>query len=142
MNMLRREIIFSSLLGQCSIRLAHAAGGNQIAPGDRYEIVGPLFAYGVRDDLGKKAISTVNLHTLNFTGPEIVWRRAVPEGTTMTIVASAPSPIPWLSFLFHDRYFVSLEKFALDVDVPIIVEVYGAVADGNAGLNPKFFRRL
>lgn len=136
----RRYILFG--LWTLFFREEATANVNAITVGSKYEVIGELFAYGVRDDLGKKVVTTINLHTLNFSGPEIVWRKVVPEGSVMTIMASAPPPISWLSFLYHSRFLVSLQGFSPEGHVPVVIEVYGSVAGAGGGLNPRVFRRI
>jgi hypothetical protein len=138
----RRSALFG-LFGVFACRCVRAKDGMKLMnPGTKYEVVGPLFAYGVRDDLGKKVVSTINVHVLNFSGPEIAWRRAIPLGTVLTIIGKIPAPSRFLRFLYHDRYSVALDDFVHGEKVPIVMEVYGLLLGEGGDLNPRILRRL
>ena len=51
-----------------------AAGNDDALIGQKYEIVGELYAYGVAEDLNSRVVSFISLVPLRLTGSEIISR--------------------------------------------------------------------
>ena len=49
-----------------------ALGSDDLRIGQRYEIVGELYAYGVANNLNTRQLSVIGLETLHLSGPEII----------------------------------------------------------------------
>jgi hypothetical protein len=81
-----------------------AAGNDDALIGQKYEIVGELYAHRVADDLNSRVVSFISLVPLQLTGPEIISRQLVPTGSILTIVEKAPKRL--FAFLYPDRYIV------------------------------------
>ena len=62
-------IALSSALGANT-----AAGNDDALIGQKYEIVGELYAYSVAEDLNSRVVSFITLVPLQLTGPEIFSR--------------------------------------------------------------------
>lgn len=118
--------------------------GEKLQSGDQYEVIGPLYLYGVYNDLNdrqlKKSGLSGSLIALRISGPEVAFERVVPIGTIVTITGSAPKRIP-LPF-FANVYFVRFEpEISRELDVVFFELNRGAEGTLN-GLNPELFKRV
>lgn len=84
-----------------------AAGNDDVRIGQKYEIVGELYALSVADDLNSRVVSIITLVPLRLRGPEIISRQLVPTGSILTIVEKAPKRL--FAFLYPDRYIVRVK---------------------------------
>jgi hypothetical protein len=115
-----------------------AQGPSGLKPGERFEIVGELYAHGVAIDLDVRKVTIISVVPLRLSGPEIISRQVVPLGTILTIVDRAPKQL--LSFLYPDRYFVRLNDMALPAGVPVVIDLSRGVEGTTTPLNPKIFK--
>ena len=111
----------------------------ELQPGNRYKIVGPLYLTGIYRNLNNRQLSLVHLSPVQSSGPEVAFERKVPAGTIMTIIGPAPKRIP-LPF-FANRYFVRLEPTDLPSELDVILELYRGIEGSLDGLNPELFGR-
>lgn len=119
----------------------HASSGDaELRAGQRCEVVGPLYAHGVTDDLGSKKISLVSVVPLRLSGPEIVFRRVVPIGSLLTIVGEAPRKP--LQFLYPARYIAQISELDAPAGVPVVIDLSRGIEGKPNMLNPEIFRPL
>src|SRR5689334_6290827 len=69
-----------------SLEANTAAGDDNAITGQKYEIIGELYAHSVADNLNSRVVSFISLVPLRLTGPEIISRQLVPTGSILTIV--------------------------------------------------------
>lgn len=131
----RPQVLLLALLISAS---GVAQGTNDLKVGERFEVVGQLYAYEVADDLNNRVASIVSLVPLNLSGPEIVSRQLVPSGTVMTIVDRAPKC--FLFFLCRDEYAVRLEGMSLPKGVPVVFSLSRGIEGKVTPLNPMIFK--
>lgn len=118
--------------------VSFAIGGNGLGIGQKFEIIGNLYAYGVRDDLNSDEISVISLVPLQLSGPEIKWQRTIPRGSIMTIASKDPRRFP--SFLYPERYIVRLDTITPNSNVPLVIDLYRGNEGTTTVLNPSIFR--
>ena len=93
------------LIGLFSVLEANTAASNNDAMiGQKYEIVGELYAHSVAHDLNSRVVSIIDLVPLRLRGPEIISCQLVLTGSILTIVEKAPKRL--FAFLYPDRYIV------------------------------------
>jgi hypothetical protein len=143
MNNLSRFTL-ASMLSICFAALFPSGGQagqlNELRAGEKYEIVGTLYAHGVAHDLDKRTVSIVVLEKLRLSGPEVVWRRVVPVGSTLTIVERAPKKL--FIFFAAPRYIVRISGIEMPPDVPIVIDLSRGVEGSMTPLNPQIFKPL
>jgi hypothetical protein len=111
----------------------------ELRPGNRYKIVGPLYLTGIYLNLNNRQLSLAHLSPVQSSGPEVAFERKVPVGTIMTIIGPAPKRVP-LPF-FANRYYVRLEPTDLPSELDVILELYRGIEGSLDGLNPELFSR-
>ncbi|HWI82076.1 hypothetical protein [Ramlibacter sp.] len=124
----------------CSSGGLTSSGELGLQEGQRFEIIGTLYAHGVRDDLGSSEISIISVVPLRLSGPEIVFRKLIPVGSTMTIVGKAPKKL--FHFLYPDRYIVQISALDAPTDVPIVIDLSRGIEGKPKTLNPAIFKAL
>jgi len=117
-----------------------APGDNKLRIGQKYEIVGELYAHSVCDDLRSRDVSIISLVPLRLTGPEIVSRQLVPIGSILTIVDKVPKRI--FAFLYPDRYIVRVNAIDAPAGIPVIVDLSRGIEGKSDALNPLIFKPL
>jgi hypothetical protein len=58
-----------------------APGDSDLQSGQKFEIVGELYALGVATDLGSRKLAAIDLDRFRLSGPEILSVHPVPVGT-------------------------------------------------------------
>lgn len=119
---------------------SNAGKEKELRPGERYEVIGPLYAYGIAHDLRTRAVSIVALESLQLSGPEIVSRQVVPLGSTLTIVEAAERKL--FSFLYPPRYIVRISGVEVPAEVPVVIDLSRGVEGSTTPLNTKIFKAL
>lgn len=120
--------------------ISGAPGSNDLLTGQKYQIVGQLYAHNVSDDLKSRTVSTVTLVPLRLTGPEIISRKLVPKGSVLTIVGKAPKKA--FAFLYPDRYIVSINTVDAPTGVPVVIDLSRGIEGKSTVLNPQIFQLL
>ena len=117
-----------------------ALGNDDLRAGQRYQIVGKLYAYGVAEDLNTRQLSLIGLSPLGLSGPEIISRQVVPEGSVLTIVAREPKG--FLAFLYTDRYIVRVTGLDPPGGIPVFIDLCCGIQGKSTPLNPAIFKPL
>lgn len=115
----------------------------ELRPGNRYKVIGPVYLSGVYRDLNNRQLNRQMavgyLDAVRFSGPEVAFQREIPVGTIMTIIS--PAPKVWrFPFSFPNRYFVRLDP-DLSSELDVILELDRGMEGSLDGLNPKLFSR-
>ena len=121
-----------------------AAGNDDALIGQKYEIVGKLYAYSVAEDLNSRVVAIITLVPLQLTGPEIISRQLVPTGSILTIVEKAPKRFfeRLFAFLFPDRYIVRVNTIDAPAGIPIVIGLSRGIEGQSTALNPQIFKPL
>jgi hypothetical protein len=117
-----------------------AAGNDDALIGQKYEIVGELYAHRVADNLNSRVVSFISLVPLQLTGPEIISRQLVPTGSILTIVEKAPKRL--FAFLYPDRYIVRVNTIDAPAGIPIVIGLSRGIEGKSTALNPLIFMPL
>lgn len=126
-------LVLASIFWSIAVR-----GSDDLRIGQRYEIVGELYAYGVADDLNSKQLSLISLVPLKLSGPEIISQRLVPPGSILTIVDRGPRR--FLAFLYPDRYIVQVTGLDAPRGVPVVIDLSRGIQGKSTSLNPEIFK--
>lgn len=116
------------------------AGNDDVRIGQKYEIVGELYAYSVAHDLNSRVVSIIILELLRLTGPEIISRQLVPTGSILTIVEEAPKRL--FAFLYPDRYIVRVNTIDAPAGIAIVIDLSRGIEGKSTALNPLIFKPL
>lgn len=115
----------------------------ELQPGNRYKIVGPLYLAGIYKNLNdrqlKRGLAVESFTAVQLKGPEVAFQRRVPVGTIMTIIGPAPKRLP-LPF-YANRYFVRLDPKDPPSELDVILELNRGIEGHLDGLNPELFSR-
>jgi hypothetical protein len=106
--------------------------------GQRYEIVGQIYAYGIADDLNSRQLSWIDLSPLNLSGPEIISKQSVPAGSILTIIDRPPKR--FLEFLYSDGYVVRISSFDAPAGIQLRFELCCGIQGNSTPLNPGIFK--
>ena len=117
-----------------------AASNDDVRIGQKYEIVGELYALSVADDLDSKVVSIIILEPLRIRGSEIISRQLVPTGSILTIVEKAPKRL--FAFLYPDRYIVRVNTVDAPAEIPIVIDLSRGIEGKSTALNPLIFKPL
>jgi hypothetical protein len=117
-----------------------AAGNDDVRIGQKYEIVGELYAHSVADDLNSRVVSFIDLVPLRLRGPEIISRQLVPIGSILTIVEKAPKRL--FAFLYPDEYIVRVNTIDAPAGIPIVIDLSRGIEGKSTALNPLIFNPL
>ena len=117
-----------------------AAGNDDVMIGQKYEIVGELYAHSVADDLNSRGVSFISLVPLRLTGPEIISRQLVPIGSILTIVEKEPKRL--FAFLYPDTYIVRVNTIDAPAGIPIVIGLSRGIEGKPTALNPRIFKPL
>jgi hypothetical protein len=134
------ELLALSLALASAFWSVAARGNDDLRIGQRYEIVGELYAYGVADDLNSRQLSVISLVPLRLSGPEIISRKLVPKGSILTIVDRGPKR--FLSFLYPDEYIVRVTGLDAPAGTPIVIDLSRGIEGKSTPLNPEIFKPL
>ena len=116
------------------------AGNDDVRIGQKYEIVGELYAHSVADDLNSRVVSFISLVPLRLSGPEIISRQLVSTGSILTIVEKAPKR--FFAFLYPDRYIVRVNTIEAPAETPIVIGLSRGIEGKSTALNPLIFKPL
>jgi hypothetical protein len=117
-----------------------AAGDDEVRIGQKYEIVGELYALSVADDLNSRVVSIIALVPLRLRGPEIISHQLVPAGSILNIVEKAPKKL--FAFLYPDRYIVRVNTIDAPPGIPIVIDLSLGIEGKSTALNPLIFKPL
>ena len=139
-----RAIIALTLFTVISVILCGPSyASEELQPGNRYKIDGPVYLSSVYRDLNNRQLNRQmaygTLTAVRFSGPEVAFQCKVPVGTIMTIVGPAPKRLP-LSF-YAKRYFVRLDPMDAPGELDVILELNRGIEGSLDGLNPELFSR-
>ena len=115
-------------------------GKIKLRVGQRYEVVGTLYAHSVKDDPRSKEISIISVVPLRLRGPEIVSHQLIPMGSILTIMTKAPKKV--FGFLYPDRYVVQISGIDGPLGVPVIIDLSRGIEGRSNTLNPEIFKAL
>ena len=113
---------------------------NELRIGQKFEIVGPLYAHGVCDDLRSRELSIISLVPLRLRGSEILSQELVPIGSILTVVDKAPNRV--FAFLYPDRYVVHVNTIAAPAGIPVVIDLSRGIEGKLTLLNPTIFKPL
>ena len=108
--------------------------------GAEYEVVGELYVHEVTTNLNKRTVDYMVLVPLRLTGPEILSRRLVTQGSRIRIVAKREQR--WLAFFQPVEYAVELDSISRATEVPVILGLSRGNEGRSGSLNPSIYRRL
>ena len=117
-----------------------AAGNDDAMIGQKYEIVGELYAHRVADDLNSRVMSIIDLVPLRLRGPEIISCQLVPTGSILTIVGKAPKRL--FAFLYTDRYIVRVDTLDAPAGISTVIDLSRGIEGKSTALNPLIFKPL
>jgi hypothetical protein len=117
-----------------------AAGNDDTMIGQKYEIVGELYAHSVAEDLNSRVVSFIELVPLRMRGTEIISRNLVPTGSILTIVEKAPSR--FFAFLYPYRYIVRVNTIDAPAGIPMYIDLSRGIEGKSTPLNPLIFKPL
>ncbi|MFC0253943.1 hypothetical protein [Massilia consociata] len=110
------------------------------AIGIRYEVIGLVYAHGIRPHSQAPVDYVVILPPPGIGGTMIAWREPVPKGSIITV-----RKVVRTNRVFEGRMNlgVELDGMPLPVDAPITIElVRENEGKGYLDLNPEIYRRL
>ncbi len=107
--------------------------------GHEYQIVGEVYAYGVKAKLPADEASFVELIPLEITGPEVAFRARLPKGQTFRI-ASARRDVQL--FGRSVEYLLELQNSDLPSGIEIRLGLTRGNEHGAADLNPQLYQRI
>lgn len=113
---------------------------NDLRIGQKFEIVGELYAHSVSDDLNSRKVSIISLVPLRLSGPEIISRQLVPIGSVLTVVDKAPKK--FFAFLYPDRYVVHINTIESPAGISAVIDLYRGIEGKSTALNPLIFKPL
>lgn len=117
----------------------------ELQPGNRYKIIGPVYLAGIYLDLDKRqlkrGLAVEDLTAVQFKGPEVAFQRRVPVGTIMTIIGPAPKRVWWLPFSAKE-YFVRLDPKDPPSELDVTLELNRGIEGNLDGLNPELFEKF
>lgn len=114
--------------------------GDDLRVGQRFEIVGELYAHGVAHNLDSRQLSVISLVPLRLSGSEILSRQLVPKGSVLTIVDQRPKR--FLSFLYPDEYVVRVTGIDAPAGIPLVMTLSRGIEGKSTALNPAIFKPL
>lgn len=117
-----------------------ALGSDDLRIGQRYEIVGELYAYGVANNLNTRQLSVIGLETLHLSGPEIISKQPVPKGSILTIVDKGATRFP--SSLYPDRYIVQVTGLDAPTGIPVVIDLCCGIRGKSTPLTPATFKPI
>jgi len=139
----RTGIMFTFVALVCAF-FCGASSAEELQPGSRYKIVGPVYLAGIYLDLDKRqlkrGLAVEDLTAVQFKGPEVAFQRRVPVGTIVTIIGPAPKRVSWFPFLAK-QYFVRVEPKDPPSDLDVLLELNRGIEGSLDGLNPELFSR-
>lgn len=128
------------LLFSCGLPSQSKTKANDLVPGEKYEVVGELYALWVATDLNTRKPGVIAIVPLRLRGPEILSVYELPRGSTIKILRKAQPR--WPAVLYPDRYLVESNAIDVATDLPVVLDL----AQGNEGtttaLNPSIYRSL
>ncbi|MFZ1318161.1 MAG: hypothetical protein WAQ56_02420 [Candidatus Nitrotoga sp.] len=119
-----------------------ASGDSDLQSGQKFKIVGELYAYGVTNDLGTDKLSIISVVPLRLTGPEIISRQLVPIGSILTIVDKAPKKLFLFIFPYPVRYIVQIDSIDAPAGIPVVIDLHRGIEGKSTPLNPLIFKPL
>ena len=117
-----------------------AAGNDDALIGQKYEVVGELYALSVAHDLNSRVVSIIILEPRRLRGPEIISSQLVPTGSILTIVEKAPKRL--FAFLYPDRYIVRVNTLDAPAGISIVIDLSRGIEGQSTALNPLIFKPL
>ncbi|WP_173052028.1 hypothetical protein [Candidatus Nitrotoga sp. AM1P] len=117
-------------------------GDSELQSGQKFEIVGELYAIGVTDDPRSGKLSFIALHQFRIRGHEIVSRQLVPIGSILTIVDKKPKKRAFFVFPYPDRYVVHINTIDAPAGISIVLRLEGGIEGKSTPLNPLIFKPL
>lgn len=140
-------IVLSAWLLALSISLTSpfvsgaAPGDNDLQSGQKFEIVGELYAHNVITDLDSGKVSIISVVPLQLRGSEIFSRQRVPIGSILTIVEKSPKK-KFFAFLYPDEYVVRINTIDAPAGIPVVIEIFRGIEGKSTPLNPLIFKPL
>lgn len=111
--------------------------------GQKFEVVGELYANGVTNDLGSGKLSFVDLSPFRLRGPEILSTQPVPIGSIVTIVKKEPKRArAYFIFSYPVRYIVQVDSIMVPAEIPMIISLGGGNEGKSTVLNPFIYKPL
>lgn len=118
-----------------------APGNNDLQSGQKFEIVGELYAYGVIN-VGSGKLSIISVVPLHLSGPEIISRQLVPIGSILTIVDKEPKKRAFFVFPYPVRYIVQIDSINAPAGIPLVIALDRGIEGKSTPLNPLIFKPL
>jgi len=132
------------LLAACSMEVAltDVSSEPRFQPliGERFEIIGPVYAYGIRHHSGAPVEYVTLLPPPGIGGYEVGFEAPLATGSVLTIAKVVKTNLVFDNGL---AFIVTLEGTTLPAAVPVRVELNrGNEGNGSAELNPDIYRRV
>lgn len=113
---------------------------NKAIIGTQYEVVGDVYAYGIRDQPRGEVEYIALIAPPGFTGWERAFKVELEHGSIIT-VAKVMKTNRWLDG--RDAFIVTVEGTKMPVDAEIRLELnLGNEGDGRLQLNPAIYRKV
>jgi hypothetical protein len=107
--------------------------------GARYRTKAELYAHGISQANGSTALRFIWVAPVEQTGPEIAFRRKVPEGEFLRVIAVRKRPMPFENGL---EFIVKFDGLDLPTGVEIVVPLYGYMKGSDGFLDQSLFDRM
>jgi hypothetical protein len=123
-------------------RSCAAPGDSDLQSGQKFEIVGELYAHGVITDPRSGKLSFISVVPLRLRGPEIISSQLVPIGSILTIVDKEPKKRAFFVFPYPDRYVVHVNTIDAPAGIPVVIGLSRGIEGKSTPLNPLIFKPL
>ncbi len=118
------------------------SGGSDLQSGQKFEIVGELYALGVTNDPRSRKLSIIGLDRFRLRGPEIISVQLVPVGSILTIVGKEPQKRAFFIFPYPVQYVVHINTIDAPAGIPIKITLEAGIEGKSTPLNPLIFKPL
>ena len=116
---------------------------SELQSGQKFEIVGELYAYGIIDNSRPAKLLNISLDPLRLRGPEIISSQLVPIGSRITIVNKEPKRArAYFIFSYPVRYVVQIDSIDAPAGIPVVIDLCCGIEGKSTPLNPLIFKPL
>ena len=120
-----------------------APGDSDLQSGQKFEIVGELYAFGVTDDPRSRKLSIISVVPLRLRGPEIISSQLVPIGSIVTIVNKEPKRArAYFIFSYPVQYIIQVDSINAPAGIPVVIGLFRGIEGKSTALNPLIFKPL
>ena len=120
-----------------------APGDSDLQSGQKFEIVGELYAYGIIDNSRPAKLLNITLNPLHHSGPEIISKQPVPIGSIVTIVNKEPKRArAYFIFSYPVQYIIQIDSINAPAGIPVVIGLFRGIEGKSTPLNPLIFKPL